>query len=138
MAYTKTNWVNGGPPAIDADNLNKIEAGIYDTSVDVDAIKASLTSPVMVRGFTTPSRSYNPGNTWVYNSDWRAEVVPGYTPIGVLQATPNSGGQGLISQLIINYASYGNRFAGNVTNTTSSAITGTIQVPVLYVRNELL
>jgi len=29
MAYTKTNWVNGGPPAIDAINLNHIEDGIY-------------------------------------------------------------------------------------------------------------
>lgn len=30
MAYTKTQWVNNQPPAIDAENLNKIEQGIYD------------------------------------------------------------------------------------------------------------
>jgi len=38
MAYTKTTWVNGGPPAISADNLNKIENGIYNNSVKIDAI----------------------------------------------------------------------------------------------------
>ena len=30
MAYTKTNWVNDESPDIDADNLNKMEQGIYD------------------------------------------------------------------------------------------------------------
>lgn len=32
MAYTKTNWVNEGPPAIDADNLNKIEDSVFESS----------------------------------------------------------------------------------------------------------
>lgn len=138
MAYTKTTWVNGGPPAIDADNLNKIEDGIYANDANITSILASLTSPILVRVFTTPSKSYPSGNTWVYSSDWHADSVPGYTAIGVLQGTPNSGGQGLISQIALNPGSYGDRFAGNVTNTTGSAITATIQVPVLYVRDELL
>ena len=30
MAYTKTTWVNGGAPAINSANLNKIEQGILD------------------------------------------------------------------------------------------------------------
>lgn len=30
MAYTKTTWNNDAPPAINAENLNKIEQGIYD------------------------------------------------------------------------------------------------------------
>lgn len=30
MAYTKTNWQNGATPAINADNLNHMEQGIYD------------------------------------------------------------------------------------------------------------
>lgn len=30
MAYTKTTWVNDQQPDIDADNLNKMEQGIYD------------------------------------------------------------------------------------------------------------
>lgn len=32
MAYVKTNWVNGSAPPISAENLNKIEQGIYDNS----------------------------------------------------------------------------------------------------------
>ena len=131
MAYNKTNWVNDSAPALDAANLNKIEQGIYDAH-------QSLTSPIIVRVFTTPSRSYSSGNTWVYSSDWHADAVPGYTPIGVLQGTPNSGGQGLISQIALNPGSYGDRFAGNVTNTTGASITATIQVPVIYLRDELL
>ena len=33
MAYTKTTWNNNAPPAINADNLNKIEQGIYDAHI---------------------------------------------------------------------------------------------------------
>lgn len=38
MAYTKTTWVNEGPPAIDADNLNKIEQGIYYNDQRISAV----------------------------------------------------------------------------------------------------
>lgn len=38
MAYSKTNWVNEGPPAISAENLNKIE----DCLGNVDDGKISL------------------------------------------------------------------------------------------------
>lgn len=43
MAYTKTNWVNDSTPAINAENLNKIEQGIYDN--DTGKIP-KITSPV--------------------------------------------------------------------------------------------
>ena len=46
MAYTKTTWVNEGPPAIDADNLNKIENGIYNNEVKIDAIQDWLTTNI--------------------------------------------------------------------------------------------
>lgn len=39
MAYTKTNWVNGGPPAVSAENLNHIEGGIYDNDAKIDQIQ---------------------------------------------------------------------------------------------------
>lgn len=32
MSYTKTVWVDGAPPAVNATNLNKIENGIYENS----------------------------------------------------------------------------------------------------------
>lgn len=40
MAYTKTNWVNGGPPAVSAENLNHIEDGIYNNDAEIDQIQA--------------------------------------------------------------------------------------------------
>ena len=43
MAYEKTVWNNDGTPAIDADNLNKIEQGIADSiRRDGDTMKAPL------------------------------------------------------------------------------------------------
>ena len=35
MSYTKTTWTDGAPPAINATNLNKIENGIYENSIDL-------------------------------------------------------------------------------------------------------
>ena len=42
MAYTKTTWNNNQPPAIDADNLNKIEQGIYDAHDEITDLKGDL------------------------------------------------------------------------------------------------
>ena len=41
MAYSKTNWVDNTTP-IDKNNLNKIEQGIYDNSLVVDAVTNTL------------------------------------------------------------------------------------------------
>lgn len=38
MSYMKTNWVNGQAPAINADNLNKIEQGIEDAHEAIDQL----------------------------------------------------------------------------------------------------
>ena len=53
MAYTKTTWVDGGPPALSAANLNKIEQGIYDcdqrlTNKVSGVIESGKTSTVSV------------------------------------------------------------------------------------------
>lgn len=42
ISYTKTSWVNGSQPAINAENLNKIEQGIYDVSVQANANEADI------------------------------------------------------------------------------------------------
>lgn len=34
MAYTKTVWENNSTPVLNADNLNKIEQGIYDNAFE--------------------------------------------------------------------------------------------------------
>lgn len=38
MAYSKTVWANDTAPAINADNLNKIEQGIYDATEHVNSL----------------------------------------------------------------------------------------------------
>lgn len=42
MAYTKTVWVNDTVPSINADNLNKIEQGIYDAHQENSDLKSHL------------------------------------------------------------------------------------------------
>ena len=39
MAYSKTIWANGTTPAINADNLNKIEQGVYDAVTEVEDVR---------------------------------------------------------------------------------------------------
>lgn len=42
MSYTKTTWTDGAPPAISATNLNKIENGIYENSVDMALANSNI------------------------------------------------------------------------------------------------
>lgn len=42
MAYTKTTWVNNSAPAISAENLNKIENGIYNNAEDCEDLLDGL------------------------------------------------------------------------------------------------
>ena len=42
MAYVKTTWVNDSPPDINAENLNKMEQGIYDAHQSIDVNVGSL------------------------------------------------------------------------------------------------
>lgn len=135
MAYTKHTWVNGSAPAISADHLNEMETGIYNNDQRLDTLS---TPPVLVRFFTVPSYTYAADAAhWVYGDNLQAPTVAGYTPVGVLQATPESGGAGLVIQIVINYESFGSRFAGLVRNVTSSAITQSFKIPVLYIRDDL-
>lgn len=49
MSYTKTEWVNGQAPAINANNLNKMEKGIYDAHVDIAKKQDKLTAGTNVQ-----------------------------------------------------------------------------------------
>ena len=59
MAYTKTVWVDNSPPAISADNLNKIENGIYTNDQRIDAIVDYVTERGTSGGWTY--EKYNSG-----------------------------------------------------------------------------
>ena len=109
-----------------------------DSKSTIEQIQDTLNEAIIVQTTTLPSTSYAANTaTWVYSKDWHPTTVNGYTPIGVLQATPNNNNN-LISQVAIIYETYGDRFVGFVRNITSSAVTDTIAVPVLYIRTSLL
>lgn len=42
MSYTKTQWRNNQSPAIDADNLNHIEQGVYDAHQAIDQLTGAV------------------------------------------------------------------------------------------------
>ena len=44
MAYTKTTWVNGTAPAINATNLNNIETGIDSATTRLDVLEAQTST----------------------------------------------------------------------------------------------
>ena len=55
MSYTKTNWVNGQAPAINADNLNKIENKLYDLDSSVSSLDTNKLEKTAVKTSTTTS-----------------------------------------------------------------------------------
>ncbi len=42
MSYRKTTWANNQAPAINAENLNKIEQGIYDAHVHQELVCSEI------------------------------------------------------------------------------------------------
>jgi hypothetical protein len=111
---------------------------MMDERIDTLAQKALMT-PFKVQTMTLPSATYSATTTyWIYNDDVHPPAVDGYTAIGVLQGTPDSGGSALMVQVAILYEDYGDRFVGFIRNTSSSAQTTTILLPILYIRNDLL
>jgi hypothetical protein len=63
MAYTPTTWTNGGAPAINATNLNKIEQGIVDASVSGETLIQTLTAADLQLN----SGDSNSFNTWAFD-----------------------------------------------------------------------
>lgn len=68
MAYTKTTWVNNQAPAINADNLNKIEDGIFNndaavsnltTEVGKKTVSYAVQTTLTVAGWTGGSQTVN-------------------------------------------------------------------------------
>lgn len=95
--------------------------------------------PFKVKTMTLDSASYSANTTkWVYSDDLHPPLIKGYTAIGVLQGTPDSGGSALIVQVAILYDTLGDRLAGFIRNVSSSAQTTSIKLPILYIRNDLL
>ena len=66
MAYTKTVWVNDSKPAINADNLNKIELGIEANDAAIAENKTAITSTT--KSFTLSASSWNDGSYTISDS----------------------------------------------------------------------
>lgn len=97
MAYTKTTWVDGSAPAINASNLNKIEQGIADAHALVEQHLAPVeTGPALASVFGTQttqkryikfaaaSGSNDPGFIMHETSG-----ASGYTNYGVIHICPS-------------------------------------------------
>ena len=99
----------------------------------LDAILSRLTAPVVVQNMTVSSRTY-PANAayWYYGNNVQIPEKAGYTPIGLLEGVSHSPG------LIISPALVSGRVAGMARNITSADITIEVQIPVLYIKTELL
>lgn len=147
MAYTKTNWVNGQAPALSAENLNKIEEGIYNNAGDIASILADVSAlktedTILIDKFTTDSHVFGAAGSsspspvwWVYGSNYHAPSHTGYTPVGIISQTPTAQSM-LIPCMALNYSQYGDRFVGYIRNDGSSQITDSVVVTILYVKDE--
>lgn len=87
MAYSKTTWVNGTAPPLDATNMNKIETELYNQSLVIDAMADYVTATGSTgywnyvqynsgrveawyyRSGTTVSPSYSSGDGWYRNQN---------------------------------------------------------------------
>lgn len=96
--YTKTNWVNNTTPINDI-NLNKIEQGIYDNSVNIDTLQTQITavasgSPAGVYATVTALTEADPDHSKIYvvsaNGHWYYYKNNQWTDGGVYQAVEDS------------------------------------------------
>lgn len=94
MAYNKTNWVNENEPAINADNLNKIEAGIEDNSLQLESYGRTINE------LNAPEKWVSVGATaptdgrrvWFKKSKnlFTSNALPNGTTIGITKTFDNS------------------------------------------------
>ena len=88
MAYTKTTWINGSPPALNSTNLNHIEQGIKDAHDLVTALQNAVGSPLVastvaemtdtthIYVYTGSETGYTAGNWYYYDGDsWESGGV---------------------------------------------------------------
>lgn len=94
MTYTKTTWQNDQAPAINANNLNKIEDGIFNND-------AKITEVLETIGIDTDtwesSSSYELGNVVIYNDKLYKNITGNYTTTNPAEDTTNWQEQPLIA-----------------------------------------
>lgn len=129
MAYTKTIWRNNQSPPINAANLNNIENGIESVDQRLEVIENEYLKVVRK---TIPTQEWPTGGKWLGAPYVDANTEPGYVPVAVLSARPNSSSN-LIPVINVDLTDY--TFRGYVRNLSSSAITNQeIWCYVLYMK----
>ena len=88
--------------------------------------------PVAVIDYVIPSMSYAANTTYWHYADNRVPTKSGYTFVGILGYSQNSGG--LVSNLNV----LDGKIAGYTWNRTASAISQSIIVNCLMIRDDLL
>lgn len=85
MAYSKTTWVNGSAPALSAENLNKIEQGIYDCDASTTT---NATDIATLQDSTMYSVSSDTATVTVSSGSYKSGTIDvtlaGYYPIGIV------------------------------------------------------
>ena len=109
-----------------------------NTGVSDYVQRSEVDSIIKVQSTTIPSRTYTANAAyWIYADDVHPDTLTGYTPIGVLQATPGSSAN-LVCQIALIRETYGDRFVGFVRNIGSTDITDSVLIPILYIKDEFL
>lgn len=77
MAYTKTVWENNSTPAINEENLNKIEQGIYDNSINIEHLSDELGTFSIAKLRTNGQMIIESSNPQIIRGIWTNEFQVG-------------------------------------------------------------
>ena len=124
MSYTKTNWVNGSAPALSAENLNKMEQGIYENSL-------MLTDAFYITTFSPTGYNFTSGQSRDLSRTYTEKT--GYTPIVISIGCSNSSYIDIVDWYLdngsINYSAV---------NRGSSSVSANFRIVLLYIKTALI
>ena len=104
------------------------QTGTVALTSDIPTIKGAIVHEF----YTIPSRSYAANSVYWHYNDNRIPTKTGYTAIGIVGYSQNSG------SLVSNLDLADGKIAGYTWNRTTSAVSMAISVDILYLRNDLI
>lgn len=122
MAYNRTYWKNGQPPAIDAAKLNNIEQGIVDLNVDVASLGTIFTGSMANNWMNFRYKEFPQSTTWV-----APDNILNNTITVLLEGGGGGGGGNFLlhdGYINRNYANSGGGGSGYITLKTIKIIPG--------------
>lgn len=131
MAYTKTTWVNDSAPPLSAENLNKIEDGIYQISLKADAHDALLTDAFYITTYTPSGYSFSSGQTRNLTRAFTPKT--GYTPVVLAAMCTNS-----TAIDVTNFYIEGSDIKYDAVNRSTSSVSASFRIVVLFIKTALI